>query len=154
MRLLLTTLLPHAPAPAAVLARFDAALFRALAPPFPRLHIDRFDGSRPGDIVAIRLDWGLFRQTWTSLITAADHTGDQAWFTDEGQTLPWPLRRWRHRHRVERDPATGRTAIIDDVEYATGLRVLDALLYPLLWAQFAYRRPIYRRWLGAVPGPA
>jgi ligand-binding SRPBCC domain-containing protein len=132
-----------------VLARFDTTLFRALAPPFPRLHIDRFDGSSPGNVVAVRLDWGLFQQTWTSLITGAGATDTAAWFVDEGQTLPWPLRRWQHRHIVERDAPSGRTAITDAITYSTGFAPLDWLLLPVMWAQFAYRKPIYRRLLSS-----
>lgn len=148
MRLTLHTSVA-APDPAGVLAAFTEPLFRALAPPFPRLHVQRFDGSQPGDEIAIELRWGLFRQHWTSLITDADASPSEAWFIDEGQRLPWPLRRWRHRHLVarRRDGHPG-TIITDEVSFSTGNAVLNAILYPMLWAQFAYRRPIYRRWFG------
>lgn len=147
MRLLLTTAL-SAPNPHAVLARFDEALFRALAPPFPRLDVTRFDGCRPHDIVALTMDWGVGRQSWVSRITDAGQTPTAAWFTDEGQTLPWPFRQWRHHHRVEADPGTGGTIITDDLTYHTASPVLDWLVRPSLWALLAYRKPIYRRFLG------
>ena len=145
MRLLLSTTLP-ASDPVAVLARFDEELFRALAPPFPRLRVDRFDGCRVGDIVAVTMDWGLSRQPWVSRITDAGHTATDAWFTDEGETLPWPFRQWRHRHLVSADPAG--TRVTDDLTYHTGSVALDWLVRPALWALLAYRKPIYRRRLG------
>ena len=148
MRLILSTSLAT-PDPRAVLARFDEALFRALAPPFPRLRVERFDGCRPGDIVAVSLGWGLGRQAWISRITEAGATDTAAWFTDEGQTLPWPFRQWRHHHRVEADPRTGGTRIIDDLTYHTPFTALDYLARPALWALLAYRKPIYRRYLNS-----
>ncbi|MDB5261041.1 MAG: hypothetical protein JWQ14_322, partial [Adhaeribacter sp.] len=75
----------------AVFKGFDEALFLALAPPFPKFKLLRFDGSQPGDTVAIELNFGLFCQTWTSLITQSQITDQEAWFIDEGQQLPWPL---------------------------------------------------------------
>ena len=146
MRLLLTTALA-APDPRAVLARFDEALFRALAPPFPRLTVERFDGCRPGDTVAVTLSWGLGRQSWVSRITDAGESPTAAWFTDEGQTLPWPFRQWRHHRRVDADPRTGGTVITDDLTYRTASRALDWLVRPSLWALLAYRKPIYRKFL-------
>lgn len=144
MRLLLITAIRH-PDPHAVLARFDEALFRALAPPYPRLRVDRFDGCRPGDIVAVTMDWGLWRQPWVSRITDAGATTTEAWFVDEGATLPWPFRQWRHRHVVRADPTRGGTLIIDDLTYHTPTRWLDWLVRPALWALLAYRKPMYRK---------
>jgi ligand-binding SRPBCC domain-containing protein len=148
MRFCLSTFVGH-PDPRAVLARFDERLFRALAPPFPRLRIDEFGGSQPGAVVAVTMDWGLLRQPWVSRITAAGDSATEAWFVDEGEQLPWPFRQWRHRHVVRADPARGGCLIIDDLTYHTGSPLLDWLARPALWALLAYRKPIYRRWLAA-----
>ena len=144
MHLILRTAV--AQAPAAVLAGFTQELFLALAPPFPRLTLRRFDGCRRGDRVEIELNTLLSKLTWTSLITD-DGTlpNGTHFFIDEGQTLPPPLRYWRHRHLIEPGPAGG-SRIVDDLEYRTASPLLDALLYPAMWAQFAWRKPIYRRW--------
>ncbi|MBC7447488.1 MAG: hypothetical protein H7330_05460 [Hymenobacteraceae bacterium] len=147
MRLLLTTAVSN-PNPHAVMARFDEALFRALAPPFPRLQVDRFDGCRVGDVVGVTMDWGLGSQSIVSRITDAGQTPTAAWFVDEGETLPWPFRQWRHRHLIEADPRGAGTRITDDLTYHTGSPVLDWLARPALWALLAYRKPIYRQWLG------
>ncbi len=147
MRLLLTTTVAN-PDPHAVLARFDGALFQALAPPFPRLQVERFDGCRPGDLVALRMDWGLGSQAWVSRITAAGQTATTAWFVDEGETLPWPFRQWRHWHLIEEDATHGGSIVTDDLTYHTASPIFDWLVRPALWALLAYRKPIYRRLLG------
>lgn len=130
------------------MAGFTRALFEALAPPFPRLEVVRFDGSRRGDQVEISLHTGVKRLPWTSLITEDGVLPDGThYFVDEGQVLPPPLRYWRHRHLLAPGPAGG-CVIVDNLEYRTASPVLDALLYPAMWAQFAWRQPIYRRWFG------
>ncbi len=132
--------------PAQVLAGFTRALFVALAPPFPRLRVLRFDGCRTGDQVEIELDTLVKRLPWTSLIVEDGVRPDGTlFFIDEGQVLPPPLRYWRHRHLIEPGPSGG-SVVVDALEYRTASRLLDALLYPAMWAQFAWRRPIYRRW--------
>ena len=134
--------------PAQVMAGFTRALFVALAPPFPRLRVLRFDGCRTGDRVEIELNTLVARLPWTSLIVDDGQLPDGTlFFVDEGQRLPPPLRYWRHRHLIQ--PGPGSTSIIvDDLEYRTASPLLDALLYPAMWAQFAWRKPIYRRWFG------
>ena len=135
-----------AQSPAQVMAGFTRALFVALAPPFPKLRVLRFDGCDTGDQVEIELNTLVSRLRWTSLIV--DH-GRQAngtlFFVDEGRQLPPPLRFWRHRHLMEPGP-DGTCVIVDDLEYRTASPALDWLLYPAMWAQFAWRKPIYRRW--------
>lgn len=147
MRLLLRTRV--ASPPTHILAGFDRTLFLALAPPFPKMRLHRFDGSKPGNQVEIELVAGPKRWRWTSLITEAGQLPDGSqYFVDEGQLLPQPLRFWRHRHLITPDPRGRGSIIVEDIEYSTNVKVLDALLYPLMWAQFAYRRPVYRRFFG------
>ncbi|GAB2858627.1 SRPBCC family protein [Hymenobacter ruber] len=132
--------------PAAVMAGFTRELFVALAPPFPRLRLLRFDGCRTGDRVEIELDTLVKRLPWTSLIVGDGVQPDGThFFVDEGQILPPPLRFWRHRHLIQPGP-NGGSVIVDALEYRTASRLLDAVIYPAMWAQFAWRRPIYRRW--------
>ena len=132
--------------PAQVMAGFTRELFIALAPPFPRLRLLRFDGCRTGDRVEIELDTLVKRLPWTSLIVDDGQRPDGTlFFVDEGQQLPPPLRYWRHRHLIQPGP-NGGSIIVDDLEYRTATPLLDALLYPAMWAQFAWRKPIYRRW--------
>ena len=138
-----------AAAPAQVSAGFTRKLFLALAPPFPPFRLLRFGGCRRGDQVEIELGAGPLRTRWTSLITEHGELPDGTfYFVDEGQVLPAPLRFWQHRHLMQPAP-DGGTFIVEDITYRTRSPLLDQLLYPVLWAQFAWRRPIYRRWFAA-----
>ncbi|WP_114784664.1 SRPBCC family protein [Botryobacter ruber] len=129
-----------------VFEAFNESLFRKLAPPYPSFKLLRFDGSSPGDVVEIELQTGFKAFRWTSLITERETTETEAWFVDQGQVLPPPLRFWRHKHVVEK---AGTGAVIHDIiTYRTKYRWLDVLLYPLMLAQFAYRKPVYRSVFG------
>lgn len=141
MKLILKTNVKQSPQQ--VWAGFNQSLFEKLAPPFPRVRLLRFDGSTTGCTVAVELNFILFRQTWQSDITEHGETEEEIWFVDQGSQLPFFLKFWRHRHRLLRTE-TG-TQIVDDIEYRTGSVVMDYLMFPLMWSQFKYRWPIYRR---------
>jgi ligand-binding SRPBCC domain-containing protein len=122
---------------------FDERLFRRLSPPYPKMKLLRFDGSEVGDVVEVELQTGIKSFRWTSLITERRVTNTGAWFVDEGQELPPPLRSWRHKHLVARH--NGGAVIHDIIDFSTGFKPLDALLYPLMLAQFGMRKPIYKK---------
>ena len=127
----------------AVFNAFDKTLFLKLAPPYPKVDLVRFDGSKPGDVVEIRMRTGFKTFTWSSVITDEQVREHTAFFVDEGQVLPPPLKKWRHKHLVV---AAGSGATIHDIiEYSTGYAWLDVMLYPIMLAQFSYRKPIYKR---------
>lgn len=132
--------------PEVVWAGFSRELFTKLAPPFPPVELLRYDGSEPGDLVEVRLNFLLFKQDWVSRITEQQTTDTEIYFVDEGEKLPFFLRYWRHRHRLVRDGSG--TRIIDEIEFRTPTRLTDYLFYPVMYAQFAYRKPIYRRVFG------
>ena len=122
---------------------FNASLFVNLAPPFPPVKVLRFDGCKTGDIVDLELNFFLFKQKWTSKITE-DHVDAREFrFVDEGVTLPFFLGQWRHCHRIISQP-TG-SIISDEIEFEGAYFWMTPLLYPVLWVQFWYRKPIYRR---------
>ena len=127
-----------------VAAGFNEKLLKALAPPFPPMKLQRFDGSKKGDIVAMELQLGFMKQRWVSEITDHGETDKEWYFVDEGRVLPKPLKYWRHRHRLLSLPQGG-TRIIDDLTYSSGNRFLDLVLYPAMLAQFIYRKPIYKK---------
>ncbi|WP_299818245.1 hypothetical protein [uncultured Pontibacter sp.] len=132
----------------AVFNAFDEKLFRRLSPPYPKLRLLRFDGSEPGDVVEVELQTGIKSFRWTSLITERSITDREAYFVDQGQELPSPLRLWHHKHLVSKN---GAGAIIHDIiTYSTGFKLLDVLLYPLMLFQFGMRKPIYRSVFGKV----
>jgi len=127
-----------------VWAGFDESLFKKLSPPFPPVKLARFDGSHTGDLVSLELNFFLFKQNWTSRIVEQQESGNEIYFIDEGTRLPFFLIFWRHKHRLIRQK-TGGTLIADEIEYRTPFLLTDYLMYPLLYAQFAYRKPIYKR---------
>lgn len=126
-----------------VKAGFDESLFRKLSPPFPPVKVLRFDGCERGNLVILELNFLLFKQLWTSEITA-DHTDDsEFFFIDEGVKLPFFLKKWKHKHKVI---STGiQSKIVDEIEFEAPFFWMNWAMYPLLWLQFAYRKPIYRK---------
>lgn len=122
---------------------FNQSLFEALNPPFPPVKLLRFDGSTKGDVVSLELDFILFKQVWESHIVEHGQTSKEWYFVDEGRKLPFFLRYWRHRHRVVQAGTHAR--IIDNITFKTPFWLMDYLLYPVMWLQFAYRKPVYKR---------
>lgn len=132
----------------AVMRQFDQTLFDQLTPPGAGVELVRFDGSKQGDIVHIRLKLlGFIKQDWISEIIADDTDDQQTYFIDEGTQLPFFLTYWKHKHIV-RANGPDKSIIIDDIQFRTPFFLMDFLLYPVLWLQFAYRKPIYRRIFG------
>ena len=127
-----------------VLEGFDESLFARLAPPFPPVKVLRFDGCKTGDLVELELNFLLFSQKWTSKITKTFSNEGECGFVDEGVRLPFFLGSWKHTHRII---ATSEGSIIsDEIEFQGKYPGLSPILFPLLWLQFWYRKPIYRKW--------
>lgn len=123
---------------------FNSDLFMKLNPPFPPVDLIEFGGCEKGDKVHLKLNFIFFKQDWISLITF-DKTDEQVFeFIDEGTKLPFFLKKWRHHHIVQK-LEDGTSAIIDDISFKSPFLLMDFLLFPVLWLQFAYRKPIYRR---------
>ncbi len=124
--------------------RFSSDLFLALSPPFPRVKLTRFDGCGQGDVVRIELNFFLFKQVWESEIIEESDSVDSWSFVDEGIRLPFFLKNWRHHHIVQGNSGNG-SEVIDDIVFSTGTKLTDMLMYPALYLQFLYRKPVYRR---------
>ncbi|GAB3007937.1 hypothetical protein [uncultured Cyclobacterium sp.] len=123
---------------------FNAELFTALNPPFPPVKLLRFDGSSTGDLVSLSLNFIFFKQVWTSKITA-DHLDEKEFFfVDEGIKLPFFLKKWRHKHRIVAD-GSDQSIIIDEINFSSPNRLLDYLMFPVLYFQFSLRKPTYRK---------
>ena len=135
---------------AQVFAGFTEELFEVLAPNLPPNRLLRYDGNAVGDFVIIELGVPPLTQEWVSEITAHEVGDDVSFFVDEGRALPWPLKRWRHTHWVKQ-VGPGRVAIVEDIDYSAGGRLMNALMRPALVAQFRARGPKYREVFG---GPA
>ncbi len=123
---------------------FTRDLFLSLNPPFPRVNLFQFDGCKTGDQVGLELNFIFFKQKWISKIIE-DNEDDRVWyFIDQGTTLPFFLKSWKHRHIVEESKSD--SFIIDQISYSSGFWIIDIILYPVLLLQFLYRKPIYRKW--------
>lgn len=126
---------------------FTEDLFESLNPPFPPVKLIRFDGSSTGDIVSLELNFIFFKQVWTSEITENHVDNKEFYFVDEGRKLPFFLRTWRHKHRMV-SQGTNQSLIIDEISYRAPNIVLELLLFPVLYAQFAMRKPVYKKYFG------
>lgn len=122
---------------------FTEVLFKKLAPPFPPVNVLRFDGCKKGHQVVLELNFLLFKQKWVSLITDDQTTDQEFYFVDEGIELPFFLGKWRHKHRII-SSGTG-SVIRDEIDFSGPFSWMTPLLFPALWLQFVYRKPIYRR---------
>lgn len=122
---------------------FNESLFKKLAPPFPPVKLLRFDGSSTGDVVSLELNFIFFKQRWTSDIVE-DHTSeDEFYFVDKGVELPFFLKEWEHKHRIIKNGAG--SIIRDEINFKGPVGLLTVLLYPALYLQFLYRKPIYKK---------
>lgn len=126
-----------------VKAGFTQDLFLSLNPPFPPVKLLEFGGCNKGDKVSLELNFLLFKQRWVSDIIEDDEDENQWYFVDKGIKLPFFLKTWQHRHVVKNSSKS--SLIIDDISYSTGTILSDILMYPLLYGQFLYRKPIYKK---------
>ncbi|MGW8123342.1 SRPBCC family protein [Roseivirga echinicomitans] len=123
---------------------FNERLFIRLSPPYPRVVLKRYDGCERGNIVAITLDFGIFKQEWVSEIVSQSLSEACFEFVDVGKKLPFFIKEWKHRHIIRR--MNSGAEIVDDIEFSTPFLLLNYLMYPLFYFQFLYRKPIYRKW--------
>ena len=136
--------------PEAVFALFDRELLLSLTPPLMHVNLLRMDmPTRVGGIVHLEvIIMGIAKQEWYNEITEYATSPEQCHFTDRGVRLPAMFGAWEHRHIVRRN-AQGKTEIVDDVNYKSRNAFLTVLLYPVVFLQFWYRRPIYRKFFKA-----
>jgi ligand-binding SRPBCC domain-containing protein len=118
-------------------------LFLKLAPPFPPFKLLRFDGTETGGLVSLELDFIFFKQKWVSEIK--EHGEDELglYFVDHGVELPFFLKKWNHHHGILKKGK--KTILVDDIHYETPWILVDWFIYPLMFLQFAYRIPIYKK---------
>ena len=122
-----------------VYQQFNADLFRYLLPPGAKLL--EFGGSRTGDIVHLKLP---IAGEWLSEITEDSTSQEECYFIDQGRKLPFPLKKWRHKHILRRH---GKETIIEDnMNFSTGSIIIDILFYPVLYFAFLPRVWQYRKY--------
>ena len=129
-----------------IMRRFDRDLFEALKPKGAKMEIVAFTGSEKGDKVHLRF-LSPIKAEWISHITEHGANDEEAYFIDEGVTLPFPLSYWRHKHIVRK--ITDDTSwIIDDMTFKGKNFLLTLLLYPAIFLGFYPRKKIYRGYFG------
>jgi ligand-binding SRPBCC domain-containing protein len=125
-----------------VFQAFDIKLFMKLKPPLVSLNVIRFDGCQKSNEVHIEVKILWMKQKWISLITEQQSNENEIFFIDEGVLLPKPLKYWKHKHIIEK--SIDSSIIIDDICYSTNNILLDFLLFPALFLQFYFRKPVYK----------
>jgi len=125
---------------------FNRESFLKLSPPFPKSELLQFDGCKKGDLVKLRLRLFFAWHYWDSEIIENSQT-DYSWqFIDSGTRLPFFLSGWLHKHSLVQ--SENDVFVIDDIEFKAHNRLFEWLIYPALWIQFAFRKPIYRKEFG------
>jgi ligand-binding SRPBCC domain-containing protein len=130
--------------------QFDEKLLMQLSPPFPPVKLISF-GQKIGEKVTLELNFFIIRQLWVSIITDFYLSVEENYFIDEGVQLPFFLKYWKHKHRIVKNDNSG-SKIIDEIEFRTPTILTDYIFYPILYLQFLYRKPIYRK-LFKIPTP-
>ena len=129
-----------------VWAQFDKSLLLKISPPFPKVHIRRFDGCLRGDEVELEIQVFGMKILWTSHITESKETAKKIYFIDEGRIVPFGIQSWKHVHSII--SVNEKTCIVEDfVTYQTKFIILDYLLFPMLWGMMLYRKPFYKKYL-------
>lgn len=123
-----------------VFSLFNLELFTKLKPPMVSLVVERFDGCKKGDEVHLRVSGNK----WVSHIVDYHQDDEEIYFIDVGVITPLPIKSWRHVHKIKKT-ADNQCLVIDDIEYSTGNKFLDGIIYPGLYFMFSLRRPVYRR---------
>ncbi len=125
-----------------IMKRFDRDLFEALKPKGAKMKIEKFTGSKKGDIVHIKFLFPI-KTEWISEITEDGENEKESYFIDEGVKLPFPLSYWKHRHVVEKI-SEDKSYIIDDMTFKGPFFLITWLMYPAIFLGFYPRKKIYR----------
>jgi ligand-binding SRPBCC domain-containing protein len=107
-----------------VFNQFDEHLFNHLTKGQP-IKLVQFDGSKLHDEIHLEFP---FHKKWISIITEKKITDSEAYFIDEGTTLPFGLKKWKHKHIVRK--ANAGCEIIDSI-YFTGKNTVISLFLSL-----------------------
>lgn len=126
-----------------VWGQFDEKLLLKLSPPFPPVKLISF-GQKVGEKVTLELNFFIIRYLFVSKITKFYSTVQEIYFIDEGEQLPPFLKYWKHKHRIVKSEVSG-SIIIDEIEFRTPTILTDYIFYPILYLQFLYRKPIYKK---------
>ncbi len=127
-----------------VTKNFDRDLFEFLLPPASVAELVSYEGSNPGDKVhlAFKIPW---KADWISVIKESKQGKGFYYFFDEGEKLPFGLKKWRHHHQI-RQLTENQTEIIDFMHFSTGFWLMDLLARPVLFLAFFPRKRLYKKY--------
>lgn len=128
-----------------VFSHFNESLFKALNPWFMPMKVELFEGCLPGNRVIVSLGGPLIRARWISEIISLQNIENEISFTDIGKVLPFPLKKWEHRHRIIKT-GNNTSKIIDEITYHTSYVWLDYLIKPAMYLQFGVRKKAYTKY--------
>ncbi len=127
-----------------IMRGFDRKLFEALKPKNADMEIVEFTGSKKGDLVKLKFNKPIAIE-WTSVITEHGENKKEAWFIDEGTVLPYPLKKWRHKHRVLKINDS-HSYIIDEMNYECVNPLITIILKPFVYLAFYPRKKVYQQY--------
>ena len=125
-----------------VFSQFDEKLFRFLTPDEKQMKLIKFGGSTVGDEIHIKFLKPV-KGEWVSEITEVEQNEKECYFVDEGRKLPFGMRKWKHRHIVEKDGEGCK--IVDDISFSFGFFLIDFFAFPGLYLAFAPRKKLYKK---------
>ncbi len=127
-----------------VSADFGENLFTFLLPPKFIAGLVAYEGSKPGSKVHIRFKFPL-PADWISIVKSEERSDEKYVFVDEGEKLPFGLKRWKHIHSIVKTNEQS-TVIVDDMNFSTGLKLFDYFVYPVLYLSFYPRKKLYKKY--------
>lgn len=86
-----------------------------------------------------------WKSNWISEITDSKKQANEYYFIDKGVKLPFGLKQWEHRHGVK-GINKNKTQIVDEIDFSTGYKLIDFLIYPILYFTFLPRKNLYRKY--------
>lgn len=129
--------------PQTVYGVFNDRLLTALSPPLAKPLTKQYGGNRPGDRLHFVLRTPLGAKDWTGQVTEESRTESEIYFVDEGHQMPFGITRWKHKHRLIK--TSFGTQIRDEVQFDAKNSLLAVFLFPAIWLQFLYRKPLYEK---------
>ncbi|WP_034721496.1 hypothetical protein [Bacteriovorax sp. DB6_IX] len=128
--------------PSEIMKGFTKDLLLKLTPPMISVELTRYDGNKLNDEIHIVSSIFGSYQSWVNFISDTHESEKLIYFTDTAREMPSPLTSWEHKHKVQMLDDK-YSYIIDDIRYDTGSKLMNNLIYPLLYAFMYYRKPIY-----------
>ncbi|RXI99557.1 hypothetical protein DS745_15215 [Anaerobacillus alkaliphilus] len=107
---------------------------------YPKVNILKHEGTREGSKTELQLDFLLFKKNWE--LTYIEVKEGQ-YFIDRSSTLPFPFKRWEHRHSFQ--SFDEGTLMIDDVEFESYLP--SSLAKIILYIMFKSRQNTIKKHL-------